>query len=42
MPTRVGNDRSGLVVWSAEPSSDTASISDSGSVGVVIVPAGTW
>jgi len=41
-PRRVGNDRSGLVVWRAEPSSDTASISDSGSVGVSIVPAGTW
>jgi len=39
-PRRVGNDRSGLVVWRAEPSSDTASISDSGSVGVSIVPCG--
>jgi hypothetical protein len=39
----VGNDRSGDVVASAEPSVETARVSDSGSAGVVTVPAGrSW
>ncbi len=39
-PRRVGKDRSGLVVASDDPSSETARITDSGSDGVVMVPAG--
>jgi len=41
-PRRVGNDRSGLVVWRAEPSSDGVHQRLGVGRGVSIVPAGTW
>ncbi|WP_433624368.1 hypothetical protein [Halomicrococcus sp. NG-SE-24] len=39
-PRSVGNDRSGLVVFSADPNVDTAAIKSSGSAVVVTVAAG--